>query len=109
MEGYMGEFPVDHTKSKDELILMYIEAYGQIDGEHHKAWVLDQIARIIRGTQVVMKEARWTQENGEILKELRFTTGEPSAEYLSWVEDMKGDYDPEYEEYEYEYDEGIAP
>ena len=26
-----------------------IERYGQIDGDHHKAWVLDQVARVLKG------------------------------------------------------------
>ena len=26
-----------------------IERYGQIDGDHHKAWVIDQIARCLLG------------------------------------------------------------
>lgn len=34
---------------KQEAVMNMIEQYGQIDGGHHKAWVLDQIARIIKG------------------------------------------------------------
>lgn len=26
-----------------------IESYGQIDGAHHKDWVLDQVARVLMG------------------------------------------------------------
>jgi hypothetical protein len=27
--------------------MVLIECYGQIDGSHHKAWVLDQVARVL--------------------------------------------------------------
>jgi hypothetical protein len=53
--------------------------YGGIDGDHHKAWVLDQIARIL--------------------------IGDLDA-YNAWVVDMKNGLDgPD----TYGYDEGIAP
>lgn len=29
--------------------LVIIEQYGGIDGDHHKAWVIDQIARVLCG------------------------------------------------------------
>jgi len=26
-----------------------IESYGGIDGDHHKTWVIDQVARVLKG------------------------------------------------------------
>ena len=108
MEGFLGEFPVDvkDTRFKDytptNWAMYYIGSYGQIDGAHHKLWVLDQVARILKGTPVIVKEARWS--NGH--SEYRVTLGEPSLEYLNWANFMRKDPD---DGEEYEYDEGIAP
>jgi hypothetical protein len=99
VKGYLGEFPTDARSdwTARRWATYYIQAYGGIDGEHHKAWILDQVARILHGTPVIVTEARW--ENGE--REIRFRTGPPSETYLTWVEGMKAG--------EYSYDEGIAP
>lgn len=111
--GYLGEFEVDlaTTEYKDfkpaDWAMAYIERYGQIDGDHHKAWVLDQVARILKGTPVLVKEARWHPEGGEITTEYRFKTGEPSAAYEAWVQEMLGEEDDG--EHEYDYDVGIPP
>ena len=108
---YLGEFPVDikDTPYKDytpiDWAMRFLECYGQIDGDHHKTWVLDQMARCVKGTPVVVVLAKW--ESG--YQEYRWWTGEPSEEYKKWVLEMKGDYDEENEEYEYSYDEGIPP
>lgn len=110
MIQFIGQFPInvleteycDYTKS--DWALTFIERYGSIDGAHHKAWVLDQVARILLGTNVIVEEARW--DNGR--KELRFHTSEDtSPQYKRWALAMRGnEIDGEYE---YEYDEGIAP
>lgn len=104
MIEYLGEFPTfkrgDWTPK--DWALCYIQNYGQIDGDHHKAWVLDQIARILHGTMVIVVEARWSDGSSEI----RFKTGKPSSAYLAWVAAMKTSEDgPD----TYEYDEGISP
>lgn len=118
---YLGEQLIDISshpefsiyKEKD-WAMYFITAYGQIDGSHHKTWVLDQVARILKGTPVIVKEARW--DNGN--KEYRVVTSDDtSEEYKAWRIEMLGkqyeEDDPEgwYEkgEYEYGYDEGIAP
>lgn len=36
-------------EKKVEKALDLIVRYGGIDGDHHKAWVLDQIARVLAG------------------------------------------------------------
>jgi hypothetical protein len=35
--------------AKVDKALGLIECYGQVDGDHHKAWVIDQIARVLLG------------------------------------------------------------
>lgn len=101
MEGYLGEFPTEHNLSQRELALLFIQMYGSIDGDHHKDWVLDQVARILNGAPVVATEARW--ENGQT--ETRYRVGE-SPEYHAWVANCKdGEDGPD----TYDYSEGIAP
>jgi hypothetical protein len=95
---YAGYGPTDWA-------LEYIGKYGGIDGAHHKAWVLDQVARILHGTRVDIVLAKW--DDGE--EEYRYSTAYPTQEYTDWVDKQRGSYDEENEEYEYDYDEGIAP
>lgn len=85
--------------------LAFIERYGQIEGDHHRVWVLDQVARILKGAPVLVSLAEWS--NGA--KEYRLRTGNPSQEYLAWREEMLGEKDKETGEREYDYNEGIAP
>lgn len=111
MDGYLGEFPVDVAYTEfakfttADWALFCVEKWGQYDGGHHKQWALDQIARVLKGTPVIVTQARWS--NGHT--EYRFNTGEPSQEYKDWVTYMQGDWDEENEEFEYGYDEGVAP
>lgn len=111
MEGYLGEFDVDISTSKykdytqSDWAMLYIEMYGQIDGSHHKAWVLDRVAQILKGTPVIVSEARW--ENGH--SEYRFKLDSVSSDYIKWVNHMMGEFDEETQEHEYGYDTGIAP
>jgi hypothetical protein len=105
-DGYLGEFPVDIDATEykrftpADWAMLWIKMYGQIDGEHHEAWVLDQVARILKGTPVVVTEARWTG----LPSELRFVLAEPTTDYTDWVDAMRGEGEDEYE-----YDEGCAP
>lgn len=108
MDGYLGEKKVDiknttykNYKPKD-WALMWIQMYGQIDGDHHKLWVLDQVVRILNGTPIIMKIASW--DNGQT--EERFELGESPKAYDKWVENYKdGEDGPD----TYGYDEGVAP
>lgn len=84
--------------------MAFIERYGQIDGDHHKAWLLDQVARVLHGTPVIVSVARWSDGN----QEYRIRTGVASPEYMAWVESML-QVDPETGEPEYDYDDGVAP
>ena len=102
MKGYLGESEPVRIITGAEAAMVYIARYGGIDGGHHKQWVLDQVARILMGTPVIVTMARW--EGGH--EEERYRTGEPSPAYKAWVTDMKaGEDGPE----TYGYDEGIAP
>lgn len=108
MSKYLGEFPVDVSKhpvyskyTPADWAMEFIGRYSGIDGSHHKMWVFDQVARVLKGTKVIVVEARWSSGT----KEIRFwTTRRPSAEYKKWVKEMTTG-----ENEGYDYDEGIAP
>ena len=40
----------DAIKRRDEAIELAVR-YGQTDGSHHKAWVIDQVVRILAGEE----------------------------------------------------------
>lgn len=82
----------------------YISSYGQINGAHHKTWVLDQVARILKGSKVTVKTARWADGT----EEDRITVEGSSKEYNEWVQSMRGEID-ESGDSEYFYDEGTPP
>lgn len=110
--AYLGETPVPlhqspyQDYSPVDLAMELIKCYGQIDGAHHKTWVLDQVARCLKGCPIVnLRVAKWDDRPDEF----RFEIGENAA-YLEWVEAMKGGVDAESENgREYDYDDGIAP
>ncbi len=56
----------DASQDKLEKIENIIIQFGQIDGGHHKAWVLDQVMRIIRGDGYddFIKEYEYTDDEG---------------------------------------------
>lgn len=105
MEGYLGEKELDLSKTKyyfwnrNDWAIFWVEMYGQIDGDHHKQWLIDQVMRILQGTKVIVSQASW--KNGHT--EDRFALEEvPSFNYQKFV--------MEYEDGDkYEWDQGIAP
>lgn len=112
MAAYLGEKRVESLAGtpfdgflSSHWAMEFIARYGQIDGAHHKQWVLDQVARILRGTPVLVSVARWDDGNEEFRIE---TADPPSNAYLEWVEEQKS-YNSSTDEYEYEYSEGTAP
>lgn len=113
MEGYLGEVIIDKAThpefknvSQTDFALMYITMYGGIDGSHHKDWVLDQVARILSGVEVIVKQASWS--NGQT--EFRYITSEVlTPEYEEFVANCRGEWDEDNEEWEYSYEVGIAP
>lgn len=79
-------------------IIYFIDKYGGIDGDHHKAWLLDQCMRITHGTAVVVKEAIWEDE---------------SYRHREWRCSVSKDVSEEYTKYrqslDYYYNVGVAP
>ncbi len=57
-------------KDIEELIIRY----GQIDGGHHKAWVLDGIMRIIKGDKYAdfVKRYEYTDDDGNTCEEKEY-------------------------------------
>jgi len=122
MENYLGDIDVtdnkdlnpcfDHTPT--DWTLYFIQCYGSYSGSQHKDWVLDQIARVLKGCKVQVKLAQWGDlilngENSEKIirhEELRISVVSESDEYLKFVADCKdGEDGPE----TFEYNIGIAP
>ena len=99
MDGYLGEDTLDISKTeycmytKEDWALFWIEKNALYDGEHHKQWLIDQLAQIYNGTKVIIKIAKW--DNGHT--DLRFSLDKSSEEYNKWVEQFN------------EWDIGIAP
>lgn len=74
---------------------------GQVDGDHHKAWAIDQMVRALTGCPLV--EATAKDYRGE---PYTYKTMGESAEYKAFVTAAKaGEDGPE----SYEWDTGIAP
>jgi hypothetical protein len=112
MRGYLGESVILQESVPQyagftavDWSLTFISQFGGIDGAHHKMWVLDQVARILLDTPVILSVARW--EDGT--EEYRFRTGNSSDAYSAWVISQRGEQDHDTGEFEYDWDEGIAP
>ena len=106
MDEYLGEIILDIQKTKyatyteQDWVMLWIEMYKYIDGSHHKGWLIDQIARILKGTKIIVKVAKW--KSG--FEEERFKLDTPSEEYTKWVDYMcNGEDGPN----TYSYDVGI--
>jgi hypothetical protein len=104
MSNYLGETIVDISNTefknykKHDWVLYFISKYGGIDGADHKDWVLDQIARISNNTKLIIKIAKW--DNDE--QEYRIELDSPSKKYYKWIKDIT-------ENDKYYYKEGVAP
>jgi hypothetical protein len=92
MKEYLGEKIVDISTTEFanykpvNWALTWIENFN-VDGAHHKDWLIDQIARILCNTEVIVKLAKW----GDGTEEYRFTLGEPTFAYNFYIESMKKD------------------
>jgi len=108
MANYLGKFNIhiSDTKFKDytpfDWAMYIIEQYGQYDGAHHKAWVIDTVARIYNGSKIFLKVEKWDNGRDEFIVGLE----NPSKKHIDWVASMK---DGEDGEDTYSYYEGIAP
>lgn len=75
--------------------------YGGVDGAHHKAWVIDQIVRVLTGCP----EHERHLKNAKGTKFVVHTLGE-SEEYKKFVREMRdGEHGPD----TYDWDIGIPP
>ena len=75
--------------------------YGGIDGDHHKAWVIDQMVRELTGCPTVQEEG--TDAHG---KKYTYDALGESEEYQELVRTArKGEDGPE----TYDWETGIAP
>lgn len=81
--------------------LDYAVRYGQIDGDHHKAWVIDQIVRALTGCPMVEVDAK--DANGH---PYTYEMQGKGDEYQRLIADARDGVDgPE----TYYWDTGIAP
>jgi len=102
---FLGEQAVDTAShpvfaryQRADWALLLVQENAGIDGAAHKAWVLDQVARVLHGTRVIVTLAGWS--NGHT--EHRFKLGEPSNAYVRWRETLVADG-------ALNYDEGLPP
>ena len=96
-DNYLGEESVDVATTRyanytaTDWALFYIDQYGQIDGTHHKLWVIDQVARILHGTPIKVTKASWSTGEYEYRENL---DDEPSEAYKKWRKRLKNGYLP---------------
>lgn len=81
--------------------------YGQIDGDHHKAWTIDQIVRALTGCPMVKKlNPRASTPDGKGFMTIEYEGQGESKEYIKLITEYKaGEDGPD----TYAWDEGIAP
>lgn len=76
-------------KKRIENALEFLSVWGQVEGDHHKAWVIDQVVRALCGCEWNFNDSFFQNE-----------------EYKDWVSGYC--YDDNHV-MEYEWDTGIAP
>lgn len=87
--------------------LDYAGQYGQIDGAHHKAWVIDQVVRALTGCPMVrMVNHRASTPDGKGFMDYEYEGQGESEEYRAFVRDHCAGEDGADT---YAWDEGIAP
>ena len=81
--------------------LEFAAGFGGIEGDHHKAWVIDQMVRALTGCPVIRESHK--NDKGNVYT---FEAQGESPEYQEWVREWcDGEDGPD----TYEWDEGIAP
>lgn len=91
---------LSHVKSRITEALDYAQ-YGQIDGDHHKTWVIDQMVRALTGCPEVTASAIDCRGNP-----YTYTAQGESDAYQRWVARYRdGEDGPD----TYTWDCGIAP
>lgn len=110
MAKYLGEVevPIQATPfakwSPGDWAVHFALRHGQHDGDEHKAWAIDQMVRVLLGTPVIVKKARWSDGT----EEWRTDLGKPSKLYRNTIQDFEYPDGPDAEQV-YEYHRGIAP
>lgn len=61
-----GLWTCNHCSEQNKAIELAVR-YGGIDGDHHKAWVIDQMVRILAGDSYedIIKEAKSGEDGAE--------------------------------------------
>jgi len=89
------------VKERINKALEFALRYGGIDGDHHKAWVIDQMVRALTGCPMIKTDALDCNN-----KPYSYEEQGVSGEYGDWVRNAK---DGEDGANTYDWDEGIAP
>ena len=77
--------------SREAWALEFISSLGWCDGYHHKQWVLDQVARILCDTPVIVKQATWSENDKIIHTKYKFDVAdEPTKAYRIWASTAGG-------------------
>lgn len=89
------------AQDRIENALVFARRYGEIDGGHHKAWVIDQMVMALTGCPLEKVSAVDTRN-----QQYEYDSQGKSEEYLAFVAaHNSGEYGPN----TYEWDEGVAP
>lgn len=59
--GKPEDGPLDTQDDRVLVALRYAVTYGQVDGEHHKSWVIDQMVRTLLGAAYEEFVDRWSE------------------------------------------------
>jgi len=91
----------EDMKQRIDKALGFAVRYGGIDGDHHKAWVIDQMVRALTGCPEVSKNAV-----GAHGQPYTYEAQGESQEYINLVAGAK---DGEDGSETYSWEEGVAP
>tara|TARA_B100002019_G_C21221356_1_gene574936 strand:- start:980 stop:1297 length:318 start_codon:yes stop_codon:yes gene_type:complete len=100
---YLGEFDVNINNTpfknytENDWACHFLFHNGLYDGQLQKNWTIDQALQILKGTKVIVKEARWSDGYSKY----KITLDEPSDEYKKFLAEQDEEY--------FDEDELIAP
>lgn len=63
--GVFERHQAENDTERVQLTLELLERDGQVDGDHHKAWVIDQTVRILAGDRYEHFIAEYRSEDGD--------------------------------------------
>lgn len=92
--------PVFSAYTPADYAMAFIEKNAYIDGAMHKAWLIDQVSRILKGTPVRVFKTFVDSEDDirTYLDMFDFEIGAPSKDYETWRAhmDTHESYNPGY-------------